>query len=106
MHSEYIEQRHGGYYVAGTRISLDSVICAFDRGESPEQIFANFPLVGSLAKVYAAIAFYLNHKDELDAYLESARREYEADAISPAEGNPLLWQRLEAAKEKLSVLLP
>jgi hypothetical protein len=31
MHSEYIEQRNGGYYVAGTRISLDSVVCAFNR---------------------------------------------------------------------------
>jgi len=38
MHREYIEQRNGGYYVAGTRISLDSVVYAFNRGESPEQI--------------------------------------------------------------------
>ena len=30
MHSEYIEQRHGGYYIAGTRISLDSVVYAFN----------------------------------------------------------------------------
>ena len=38
MDSEYIEQRHGGYYVAGTRISLDSVLYAFSRGDSPERI--------------------------------------------------------------------
>jgi len=30
MHNEYIEQRDRGYYVAGTRISLDSVVCAFN----------------------------------------------------------------------------
>ncbi len=35
MHSEYIEQRHGGYYVAGTRISLDSVVHSFNEGQSP-----------------------------------------------------------------------
>ncbi len=35
MPSEYIEQRNRGYYVAGTRISLDSVVCAFNRGDSP-----------------------------------------------------------------------
>lgn len=43
MHSEYIEQRHGGYYVAGTRISLDSVVCSFKEGQSPEAIQEDFP---------------------------------------------------------------
>ena len=32
--SEYVEQRNGGYYVAGSRVSLDSVVYAFRRGES------------------------------------------------------------------------
>jgi hypothetical protein len=32
---EYMEQRNGGYYVAGTRVSLDSVVYGFLRGESP-----------------------------------------------------------------------
>jgi hypothetical protein len=31
---EYVEQRNGGYYVAGTRVSLDSVVYAWLRGES------------------------------------------------------------------------
>jgi hypothetical protein len=48
---EYIEQRDGGYYVAGTRISLDSVVYAFNRGESPERILEQFPLLGRLARV-------------------------------------------------------
>jgi len=34
MVSEYIEQRNGGYYVAGTRISLDSVVYSFNGGPS------------------------------------------------------------------------
>lgn len=42
MHSEYIEQRHGGYYVAGTRISLDSVVYSFNEGQSPEAIHEDF----------------------------------------------------------------
>ena len=33
MHSEYIEERNGGYYIAGTRISLDSVVYSFERWE-------------------------------------------------------------------------
>ena len=66
MHNEYIEQRNGVYYVAGTRISLDSVVYAFNRGESPEQILGNYPLLGSLTRVYGAIAFYLDHKADID----------------------------------------
>jgi hypothetical protein len=35
MAKEYIEEPDGNYYVAGTRISLDSIVHAFRRGESP-----------------------------------------------------------------------
>ena len=41
MHSEYIEQRYGGYYVAGTRISLDSVVYSFNEGQSPRRDVAD-----------------------------------------------------------------
>ena len=98
MHSEYIELRDGGYYVAGTRISLDSVVCAFNQGESPEQILEGFPLLGSVAKVYGAIAFYLDHKAEIDKYLEDAYREFEANSIPLSEENPALWERLQRAR--------
>ena len=101
MHSEYIEQRNGGYYVAGTRISLDSVVCAFNQGESPEQILDGYPLLGSLAKTYGAIAFYLDHKLEIDNYLAASSREFEADSIPLSEENPELWERLQRARAKM-----
>lgn len=68
MSKEYIEQRDGNYYVAGTRISLDSLIHAFRRGESPETICQNFEIL-QLEEVYGAIAYYLGNQAELDAYL-------------------------------------
>jgi len=40
-------------YVAGTRISLDAIVCAFGRGESPETIRRNFELL-TLEEVYGA----------------------------------------------------
>jgi uncharacterized protein (DUF433 family) len=40
MNGECIEQRNGGYYVHGTRISLDSVVYAFNQGDWPERILA------------------------------------------------------------------
>ena len=68
MAKEYIDERAGGYYVAGTRISLDSIVHAFRRGESPETICQNFELL-RLEEVYGAIAYYLANQAEIDTYL-------------------------------------
>src|SRR5579863_4901834 len=68
MAKEYIEQRDGNFYVAGTRISLDSIVNEFRRGESPEAICQNFELL-SLEEVYGAIAHYLANQADIDAYL-------------------------------------
>src|SRR5260370_24938771 len=68
MAKEYIESRDGNYCVAGTRISLDSIVHAFRRGESPETICQNFELL-RLEEVYGAVAYYLANQAEIDAYL-------------------------------------
>jgi uncharacterized protein (DUF433 family) len=68
MAKEYVEQRDGGYYVATTRISLDSIVYAFRRGESPEAICQNFELL-DLEEVYGAITYYLGNQVMIDAYL-------------------------------------
>jgi uncharacterized protein (DUF433 family) len=103
MHSEYIEQRNGGYYVAGTRISLDSVACSFNQGNSPERILEQFPLLGKIGRVYGAIAFYLDHKAELDEYLEEAELKFAQEQGPPlSEENPELWARLQRAKTELA----
>lgn len=52
---------NGGYYIRGVRISLGSVVSAFNRGESPETIQRDFPLL-NLSQIYGAIAFYLDHR--------------------------------------------
>jgi uncharacterized protein (DUF433 family) len=43
MTRDYVEQQEGGYYVAGTPVSLDSIVYAFRGGESRETIQQNFP---------------------------------------------------------------
>ena len=98
MNSKFIERRNGGYCVAGTRISLDSVVYAFNHGESPEQILEDYPLLGSIGKAEGAIAFYLDHKMEVDEYLEKNIREFESNSIPLAEENPALWARLSRAR--------
>lgn len=63
----YVEQRDGVYYVAGSRVTLDSIIQCFREGLSPEAILAEFETL-SLAEVYGAIAHYLDNQPSLDAY--------------------------------------
>lgn len=98
MQSEYVEQRHGGYYVAGeVRVSLDSVVYAFKRGESPEAIQEDFPCL-KLAQIYGAIAFYLDHQAEIDQYLIDTELEFEGKAIPLEQANPALWARIQQAR--------
>jgi uncharacterized protein (DUF433 family) len=62
----------GTWRIAGTRVSLDSVIRSFWDGATPEEICQDFPSL-SLAQVYGAIAYYLKRRDKVDAYLQAGR---------------------------------
>src|SRR5437588_10412881 len=101
MTSEYIEERNGGYYVAGTRVSLDSVVYSFERGNSPEAIQKEFPLL-RLPQIYGAIAFYLDHQGAIRGYLEAKEQAIEKSSIPLAQANPELWARLERARQAMS----
>jgi uncharacterized protein (DUF433 family) len=100
MTSEYIEERNGGYYVTGTRVSLDSIVYSFERGNSPETIQQGFPTL-RLPQVYGAIAFYLDHQDEIRRYLDEKERQIRESSVPLSEANPELWNRLERAREEL-----
>jgi uncharacterized protein (DUF433 family) len=60
--------RHGVVRVGGTRVTLDSVVGAFLQGATAEEIALRYDVL-SLSDVYATIAHYLRHRNEIDAYL-------------------------------------
>jgi uncharacterized protein (DUF433 family) len=97
MAREYVELRDGGYYFVGSRVSLDSVVYEFLRGESPEAIVQAFPSL-SLEQVYGGIALYLSRREEIDAYLKEGEARFEELAKASREANPLLCAKLEAAR--------
>jgi uncharacterized protein (DUF433 family) len=94
---QYVEQQDKGYWIVGTRISLDSVVYSFLGGESPESIAQNFPLM-SLEQVYGAITFYLANRELVDAYLEEGEAEFRQLQELCKERSPLLYQKLKAAQ--------
>ena len=55
--------------VGNTRVTLDTVIAAFQEGATPETIAQQYPSL-TLADVYAVIGYYLNHRSEVHAYLQ------------------------------------
>ena len=101
MARDYIEKRDSGYWVAGTRVSLDSVVYAFLRGAAPEGIAHSFPVL-TLEEVYGAIAFYLANQGELDAVFAGNDREFEVLRKQTREANPNLYKKLEEARQHLT----
>ena len=59
-----------------TRVSLDSVIIAFNQGSAPEQIVYDYDSL-TLSEVYATISYYLQHREEVDAYLSGRAEQNE-----------------------------
>jgi uncharacterized protein (DUF433 family) len=72
--SPYVEPRGLGYYIAGTRISLDSIAYAVQRGESVGEILSGFPALSSREKLEGAIAFIQAHPLEIESYLAEGER--------------------------------
>lgn len=78
MDKTYVEQHDGGYWVRGTRVSLDSVILAFLQGLSAETIVREcFPIL-TLEEVYGAITYYLGNRAEINSYLNQEDAEFDA----------------------------
>ena len=102
MVSEHIEQREGVYYVPGTRISLDSIVYAFREGCSPETIREDFEGL-TLAHVYGAIAFYLDHQADIDAYLLQRKEQWAELERQGTPATPDLHARIERARRSVSL---
>lgn len=95
---EYVEQTaEGGWRIAGTRVSLDSIVYAYWDGKSPEAIVDEFPTL-TAEQVYGALAYYLRHQAEVDAHLSrQAEKWQDLQEMSEAQHSPLL-NRLRARR--------
>ena len=99
--SPYVEDRNGGLYVAGTGVSLDSVIIAFQEGSSQEKIVQSFPRL-KLSQVYGVIAYYLENESIICEYVSEGERELERSAVPLSQSNPALFAKLEAARRGMA----
>jgi uncharacterized protein (DUF433 family) len=99
MNKPYVEQRDGVYWVAGTRVTLDSLVYALLAGQTAESIAQSFPVL-TLEQVYGAITFYLANQADIEAYM----RQEEADFVTIQQAlrsrDPMFYQKLSDARRK------
>lgn len=86
--------------IAGTRVSLDSVIYAFDEGATPEEIVQQYPTL-NLADIYSVLSYYLQNRADVEKYLEqrSAQRQELRRRIEGCLNPQGLRERLLARKQ-------
>ena len=81
IQADAVPLRHeegGALRVGDSRVSLDTVVQEYENGADAEGIVNAYPTL-RLADVYAVIAYYLRHQDEVNDYLR--KRQAEADEL-------------------------
>lgn len=73
--------------VGETRVTLDTVVRAFDEGHTAEEIASHVPAL-KLADVYAVISYYLNNRVAVTEYLQ--QQEAAAEEV---------WREIEASSD-------
>jgi uncharacterized protein (DUF433 family) len=105
MNKQYGEQREDVYWVAGTRVPLDSIVYAFLEGQTAESIAQSFPVL-TLAQVYGAITFYLANRSAIDAYLRREEAESEALRQTWRTQDAMFYQKMAEARRQRQTTQP
>ena len=66
--------KDGVFRVSGTRVTLDTIIAAFNEGATAEEIVFQYPSL-NLADVYEVIGYYLRNRSEIEGYLKQRQNE-------------------------------
>jgi uncharacterized protein (DUF433 family) len=92
----------GAIRVGKTRVLFELVVDAFQQGATPEEIAHEIYTTLEPADVYAVIAYYLRHKEEVDLHL----RQWEEEAghlrrkIEAAQGPSRVTREILQARRK------
>jgi uncharacterized protein (DUF433 family) len=70
------QETDGTVRISSSRVTFDTVIGAFQKGATAEQIYDSLPSL-SLAQIYGAIAYYLEHEADVETYLRERREDAE-----------------------------
>lgn len=98
---EHVQERDGDYFVGHSRVTLGSAIAAWRQGgERPESVTEAFPSL-SRADAYGAIAFYLDHRQELDHLFAEQLAEFERQRAESQSAHPEFYAEMRRRIEAL-----
>ena len=88
--------------IKGSRVTLDSVVWAFQQGATAEQIQEDFPSL-ALREIYGVIAYYLEHPAAVEAYLAEQKQQavQTRHEIETGQDSASLRQRLRQRRTQL-----
>ena len=85
------EMRGGIPCIDGTRLAVVDIALLHMRGYQPEEILNYYMRPLTLAQVHSALAYYYDHREEIDSYFEESRQaaaELEAERIAYLNQRP------------------
>jgi len=103
-HSVPLEQdAEGTVRVLGTRVTLDTLMAAFNKGNTAEQIQDSFPSL-SLAQVYGVIAWYIDNQKDAEEYFKA--RQTDADTMrEEIESQPEYGEFRETIRQRRAQMI-
>ena len=98
----FLQEEDGTARLVGSRIPIDTLVGAFKKGATAEQIQDSFPSL-SLREIYSVIAYYLEHQDDVDAYLKERREQADAlrNDIEAQQDTTAFRERLRLRRSQL-----
>ncbi len=102
---DFLTQEPDGFiHVTGHRVGLANIVHYYNEGYSVEMLLGQFPTL-NLAVLHKTIAFYLENRAEVDAYVARCEAELEGLRATARKAPSLaeLRSRLEAMQKQQAV---
>lgn len=79
-----LHEDHGTLRIGASRLTLDTLLAAYETGSTAEQLADAFPSV-TLAEIYSVLGYYLQHKDQIESQYLAPRRQHAVELRRKAE---------------------
>ena len=82
---DFLHHDAGEIFLTGHRVALHHIVHRYNEGASPEMLVQQYPTL-SLGLIYKVIAFYLENRVAIDAYVADVQAEVARQAAQPRRG--------------------
>ena len=94
-----VTSEDGTIRIVGTRVSLNSVLHHYRQGATAEEIALRFPAL-RLADIHACLAYFLNHFEQVEEYLDQQRQQAD-DLQRRISADPVQQQGITRMRERI-----